>query len=420
MTLTAAAIYVAIVLSGALGVYLRYRQGACVLAHRERVPADFAGEVSLEDHRRAADYTLARTRLATAAIAYDAVLTVAWLTVGLAPLYAVAEQHLAPGLTRSVAVVVAVMLIGHMLELPFSLFSTFRLEAQFGFNRATPGVFVRDQLQTGALWLLLGVPLLYGLFALLRAMPDHWWLFAYAGAMVVMMAMIVIYPAIVAPLFNDFVPLADGAMKSRLESLLSKCGFESKGLFVMDASKRSAHGNAYFSGMGKAKRIVFFDTLLAKHSLEEIESILAHELGHFKLGHIRQRLLLAATLALVGFAILRWAFADGGLAAQFGLPDDPGLALIIILMAGEPALHLLSPLLSWLSRRAEFQADYFAKAIVGKEAMVGALTKLSRDNLATLTPDRLYWQFYYSHPPVGARIARLNRPAPGAAPAGVD
>jgi STE24 endopeptidase len=304
--------------------------------------------------------------------------------------------------------VVCVAAIGYLLDLPFTIFTTFRLEARFGFNRSTPGVFLRDQVKGAALQLLIGVPLLYGLFALLRSAPDLWWLFGWAALMAIMIAMIVVYPTVIAPLFNKFTPMPNGTMKRRIEALLAKCGFESKGLFVMDASKRSTHGNAYFSGFGKAKRIVFFDTLLEKHTPEEIESILAHELGHYKFGHIGQRIAQSAALAFIGFAVLHWAFAAGGLASRFGLPDDPGLILVIILTAMGPVFHLLSPLTNWLSRRAEFQADGFAKEMVGAEPMISALTKLSRDNLSTLTPDRLYALFYYSHPPVPLRIAELE------------
>ncbi len=408
MSLIVSSIYAAIFLSGALGIYLKRRQAASVVAHRERVPAEFADQVSLEEHRRAADYTLARTRLDIAETAFDALVSALWLAVLLAPVYAALAQIIPPGLSRSVALVVSVAAIGSLLDLPFTIFSTFWLEARFGFNRTTVGVFLRDRAKGAALQLLFSVPLLYGLFALLRALPNLWWLLGWAALMAIMIAMIVIYPTFIAPWFNKFTPMPDGPLKTRIEALLAKCGFESGGLFIMDASKRSSHGNAYFSGFGKAKRIVFFDTLLEKHTPEEIESILAHELGHYKFGHIGQRIAQSAALAFIGFALLHWAFAAGGLAKQFGLPDDPGLVLMIILTAMGPVLHLLSPLTSWLSRRAEFQADGFARKMVGAEPMISALTKLSRDNLATLTPDKVYALFYYSHPPVPLRIAELK------------
>ncbi|MGH6830776.1 MAG: M48 family metallopeptidase, partial [Methylocella sp.] len=384
------------------------RQAAVVSAHREHVPDEFAGWISAEDHRRAAAYTLARTRLAIAETVFDTLLAVLWLLVLLGPLYALVAQFIAPGLSRAVAVVVAFALVGRVLHLPFSIYSTFSLESRFGFNRATPAMFLRDRLKGVVLSALLGVPLLYGFFFVLRELPDYWWLIGWAGLMGLMIAMSVIYPTVIAPLFNKFTPMPDGALKSRVEALLAKCGFASKGLYVMDASKRSTHGNAYFTGFGKAKRIVFFDTLLQNHTPDEILSILAHELGHYKLGHIGQRIAATAALAFVGFAVLRWAFAAGGLAGVFGLPADPGVVLIVVLTAMGPVAHLLSPLTSWLSRRAEYQADNFAKAMAGSGPMISALMKLARDNLSTLTPDAIYARFYYSHPPVPARVARLR------------
>ena len=402
------AIILAIVLSGVLGISLMCRQAAAVAAHRERVPDGFAGWISADEHQRAAAYTLARTRLAIAETVFDTILAVLWLLVLLDSLYALVAQFIAPGISRAVAVVVAFALIGRVLHLPFSIYSTFALEARFGFNRATPAMFLHDRIKGVALSALLGVPLLYGLFWLLRVMPETWWLLSWSALMALTITMSVIYPTVVAPLFNKFTPMPDGALKSRVEALLARCGFASKGLYVMDASRRSAHGNAYFTGFGKAKRIVFFDTLLQNHTPDEILSILAHELGHYKLGHIGQRIAEMAALTFVGFAVLRWAFAAGGLAGAFGLPAEPGVVLIVVLTATGPVLHLLSPLTSWLSRRAEYQADNFAKAMAGPGPMISALTKLARDNLSTLTPDAFYALFYYSHPPVPARIARLS------------
>ncbi|MGA3302418.1 MAG: M48 family metallopeptidase [Methylovirgula sp.] len=408
MTPIALLIVAAIFLSGVLEIYLERRQILAVAAHKDQVPPAFARQLSLEDHRRAADYTLARTRLSVVEKSFDTIVTILWLAVFLAPAYALISHLIAPGLTRSVAIVVFIGAVGYLLDLPLTLYRTFRLEAAYGFNRTTPPVFVLDQLKAIALQLCLAVPLLYAFFAIERAIPGYWWLIGWAGFMALMVAMIVIYPMFIAPLFNKFTPMPDSPLREKIEALLARCGFESKGLFVMDASKRSTHGNAYFSGLGKAKRIVFFDTLLQEHSEDEILSILAHELGHFKYGHIKERVIEAAAMAFVGFAVMGWAFASGGLAKAFGLADDPGLVLVIVMFAIGPFAHLLSPLTNFLSRRAEFQADGFAKSIFGAEPMVSALTKLSRDNLATLTPDGLYALFYYSHPPISERIAHLE------------
>lgn len=408
MTALAALIFAAIVLSGLLNIYLDWRQSLAVRAHRGAVPGAFAGTVTLEEHQRAADYTEARARVAIIETIYDADLAIIWLAFLLRPVFHFVAAHISAGLTRSVATVVLVTAISYVLTLPFSIYKTFSLEAQFGFNRTTPAMFALDQVKAAALQLALGVPLLYGLFALLRALPNVWWIFAWAAMMIIMVAMIVIFPTFIAPLFNKFTPMAEGPMRASIVALLAKCGFESNGLFVMDASKRSAHGNAYFTGFGKAKRIVFFDTLLEKHTSDEILSVLAHELGHFKFGHVLQRIGESAFFALVGFAILHWAFAAGTLPAAFHLPNDPALVLIIVMTAMGPFTSLLAPLTNFLSRRAEFQADAFAKSMVGAAPMISALTKLSRDNLATLTPDWLYTIFNYSHPPVPERIAHLE------------
>ena len=408
MTPLATIICAAIVLSTGLGVYLRLRQMAFVRRNRDTAPRDFAKEVTLEEHRRAADYTLARTRFSIFETVYDGILSLLWLLFWLAPLYNIIAQVTAPGLNRSVALFVAFVALAELLAMPLSLADTFWLEARFGFNRQSLPSFLADWLKAGALQLAIGAPLLYAMFALLRAAPDYWWLCAFVGFMAFIVAMMAVYPTFIAPLFNKFSPLPEDDLRQRLEALLQKCGFESRGLYVMDASTRSARGNAYFTGFGKAKRIVLFDTLLAKHTPEEIESILAHELGHFKFGHIRQMLAMAAGLAFVGFAALHWALGPQGLSVVFSLPADPGLALIIAVLAKDPLMHILSPLIAWRSRRAEFEADDFAKRMVGKEPMIAALTRLTRDNLATLTPDRLYALFYYSHPPVPVRVAHLR------------
>ena len=408
MTPPAMMICAAIVVSTALGVYLRLRQMATVTCNRHATPRDFAKEVTLEEHRRAADYTLARTRFSIFETLYDGILSLLWLLFWLAPLYNIIAQVTAPGLNRSVALFVAFVALAELLAMPLSLADTFWLEARFGFNRQSLPSFLADWLKAGALQLAIGAPLLYAMFALLRAAPNYWWLCAFVGFMAFIVAMMAVYPTFIAPLFNKFSPLPEDDLRRRLEALLQKCGFESRGLYVMDASTRSARGNAYFTGFGKAKRIVLFDTLLAKHTPEEIESILAHELGHFKFGHIRQMLAMAAGLAFVGFAALHWALGPQGLSVVFSLPADPGLALIIAVLAKDPLMHILSPLIAWRSRRAEFEADDFAKRMVGKEPMIAALTRLTRDNLATLTPDRLYALFYYSHPPVPVRVAHLR------------
>ncbi len=410
MSLIAYAILAAIVLSGALELYLERRQAAFVAAHQAGVPAPFREVVTLEEHQRAAGYTLANIRIRAVQTIVDTIIAVLWLAIFLRPLYALIAELIPQGLSRSVALIVVVGAVGVLLNAPFATARTFWLEAKFGFNRTTPALYILDRLKGLVLQFLFAVPLLYGLFYLLSAMPRLWWLLGWAASVAIAIALSIVFPTWIAPMFNKFEPLPEGPRKAQIEALLAKCGFESKGLYVMDASKRSSHGNAYFSGFGRGKQIVFFDTLFEKHTDEEILSILAHELGHFKLGHIRQRLAQSAIFMLAIFASLGWAFSAGGLAQQFGLPEDPGVILMIVLTAMGPILQLAAPLTNFLSRRAEFQADNFAKTMVGKDAMVSALTRLSRDNLSTLTPDRLYALFHYSHPPVPARVAALKAP----------
>ena len=406
MSVMGVVICLAIAASAGLGVYLRLRQMAAVEVNRDQVPADFMREVTLDDHRRAAEYTIAKTEFSIVETIFDAAVSILWLALGLAPLYAAIAALIEPGLARSVLFVLVFGVFASLIDMPFAAARAFWLEERFGFNRLTATKFLVDQAKSGVLELALSTPLLFGMFWLLSVAPNTWWIIAYVAFIAI--AMTVIYPTVIAPLFNKFTPLEEGVMKRRMEALLAKCGFESKGLYVMDASTRSTHGNAYFSGFGKAKRIVFFDTLLEKHSPDEIESILAHELGHFKYGHVRQMLLQAAAIAFIGFAVLWWAFGTDVFAGWFGLPNDPGVVLVALLLAREPISHVLSPLLAWRSRRAEFEADAFARDLVGKEPMISALTRLTRDNLATLTPDPLYATFYFSHPPVPVRVAQLR------------
>jgi len=408
MTPLATAICAAIAASSLLGFYLRRRQIAHVRGLRDAPPRDFAASVTQEEHSRAADYTIASTKIAGFKALFDGAVALLWLLALLAPLYALVSRFTDPGLARSVAVVLLFATVSELLDLPFAFWKTFRLDASFDMNRQTPIGFFTDWLKSALLQLAIGTPLLLGMFAAFRAFPERWWLIAFAGFMIFFVGMTALYPSLIAPLFNKFTPLPNDALRQRLEALLQRCGFAAQGLFVMDASRRSARGNAYFTGFGKTKRIVLFDTLIAKHTPEEIESILAHELGHFKFGHVRQMMGLFALLAFAGFAVLYWAMGANGLAPAFGLPFDPGVAFVVVLVAQEPIVHLLSPLLAWRSRRAEFEADDFAKAMVGEAPMISALTRLTRDNLATLTPDWLYTLFYYSHPPVPVRVAHLR------------
>jgi STE24 endopeptidase len=396
------------VASSLLGCYLCRRQIDHVRSLRDSTPSDFAASVPIEEHRRAADYTMASAGMAGYKALYDGAIGLAWLLLLLSPLYLLVSRFVEPGLTRSVAIVAIFAAFSEIADWPFAFHKTFGLDARFGMNRQTLRGFFVDRLKTGLLELVVSVPMLYGMFWAFRAFPEHWWLIAFAGFMLFVVGVTALYPTLIAPLFNEFTPLPNDDLRARLEALLQKCGFAARGLFVMDASKRSTRSNAYFAGFGKAKRIVLFDTLLARHTPDEIESILAHELGHYKFGHVKKMMLTFAVIAFLGFAALHWAMRPQGLAPAFGFASDPGVAFVVVLIALEPIMHLLSPLLSWRSRLAEFEADAFAKEMVGEAPMISALTRLTRDNLATLTPDRLYTLFYYSHPPVPVRIAHLR------------
>ena len=391
----------------AFDLLLRRRQAAHVRRHSGTVPPAFASAVTLAEHRRAADYEQARLRLGAAASVFGLVFAIGWAAFGYDAVYGWVAGHLAPGIPRGVAFLVAAAAISSLLGLPFALLRTFGIEQRFGFNRTTPRAYALDRLKGGALSLVIGVPLLSGLLWLMRQ-PGPWWLWAWAGLMVLMLAMMDLYPRVIAPLFNRFTPL-DGPLRDRIEGLLHRCGFQAGGLFVMDASRRSAHGNAYFSGLGRSKRIVLFDTLIANNSEAELEAVLAHELGHFKLNHILVGLLQTAVLTLAGLFAVGWLLKQPWLLPSFGITHrDNALALVVGMLVVQMAGPVLGIAANWISRRHEYQADDFARRLVGAEPMASALLRLSRDNASTLTTDPLYALVNFSHPPVPLRIARLQ------------
>ncbi len=391
----------------AFDLMLRRRQAAYVARHRGVVPAGFADAVSLADHQRAADYERARLRLGAAASVFGLVTALGWAVFGYDALYGGIAGAVPPGLTRSVLFLVAAGAISSVLDLPFAILRTFGVEQRFGFNRTGPAAFALDRVKGAALSLALGVPLLYGLLWLM-ARPGLWWVWAWSGLVLLMLAMMDAYPRWIAPLFNKFTPL-EGPLRTRIESLLRRCGFEAAGLFVMDASRRSAHGNAYFSGLGRSKRIVLFDTLVSGNSEAELEAVLAHELGHFKLHHIVIGLLQTAVLLFLAFFAIGWLCKQPWLLPSFGIAHrDDALALVVGVLAVQGAGPVLGILGNWVSRRHEYQADDFARRMVGAEPMVSALLRLSRDNASTLTTDPLYALVNFSHPPVPLRVQRLR------------
>ncbi len=394
-------------------LWLASRQIRYVAGHRQQVPAQFRASIPLEAHQRAADYTIARTRLTLLEVVVDAgVLIALTLLGGVGMLDAWLTSWLGFGLVQQVALVAAVFAITSLVGLPFSYYRQFVIEARFGFNRMTRGLFFADLLKQTLLGAALGLPLLFAVLWLMQRAGQFWWLWAWAVWVAFQILVLVLYPSFIAPLFNKFEPLADEALRMRIENLMRRCGFAAKGLFVMDGSRRSAHGNAYFTGFGAAKRIVFFDTLLARLSGSEIEAVLAHELGHFKRRHVLKMMAVSFALSLALLALLGWlaqcAWFYTGLGVLPSLThSNAGLALVLFGIAAPVLLFFVTPLGSLSSRKHEFEADAFAAGQTDAHFLVSALVKLYEDNAATLTPDPVYTAFYYSHPPASQRIDRL-------------
>ena len=407
-------LFVFAVLAGvALELWLSQRQVSAVARHRGTVPAPFAASISGEEHAKAADYTIAKARFGRIALVWDAVVTLA-LTLGggLAALDALwRRSHLAePWL--GLAVIASVALALRVVSLPLSLWRTFGLEARFGFNRTKLALYLTDLAKSLALAVALGGPLLLATLLLMERAGTWWWLWAWGLWLAVMFLMSWAWPAFIAPLFNRFSPLEDQTLRQRIEALLERCGFASKGVFVVDSSRRSSHGNAYFTGIGRNKRIVFFDTLLETLGHGEVEGVLAHELGHFRLKHVRKRLLVSVVAAFVGLAVLGWLAAQAGFYRALGVPTPSAHAALLLFVLAVPAFtFFLTPLGSLWSRRHEFEADAFASRNASAAELASALVKLHRDNASTLTPDPLYAAFYYSHPPPLVRITRLREQA---------
>ncbi|WP_035384562.1 M48 family metallopeptidase [Ferriphaselus sp. R-1] len=391
-------------------LWLARRHLSHVSRNRDTVPAAFQDRIALDAHQKAADYTAAKTRLALYATGFDALMLVAFTLGGGIQLVAdFWHARIDSPIVLGVAIIVSVMLLTALLEMPFGLYRTFVVEARFGFNKMTFGLYLVDAIKGMLVGAVLGLPLLYGVLWLMGRMGEHWWLYVWGVWVTFNLLILFIYPSYIAPLFNKFQPLQDDALRSRIEALLTKCGFTSSGLFVMDGSRRSSHGNAYFTGFGKTKRIVFFDTLLQRLSPTEIEAVLAHELGHFKRRHIVQRIVLTFALSLAFLWILaqlmhaEWFYAGLGITTP-----STALALQLFFMVMPMFGFLLQPLSSAFSRRHEFQADAYAAAQTDARDLSNALVKLYQDNAATLTPDPVYSTFYDSHPPALARIAHLQ------------
>ena len=406
------AFLLALALMVALRLWLSQRQIAHVLAHRAAVPTQFADQLELAAHQKAADYTVTRTRFGRLALAVEVAVLLAFsFGGGLQALHDFWSPRL-DGLSYGLALIFSVMAVSGIIDLPLSLYRQFVIEEKFGFNRMTPKLFVIDLIKQTLLGAAIGTPVILAILWLMAQMGSLWWLYVWLFWCSFNLLILFIYPTWIAPLFNKFAPLEDAALKTRIEALLTRCGFATSGLFVMDGSKRSSHGNAYFTGFGNNKRIVFFDTLLERLAPPEVEAVLAHELGHFRRRHVLKRIVLmfAASLGflwLLGQLIdAPWFYAGLGVPAQ-----STALALILFFLVAPVFTFPFTPVLSWISRRHEFEADAYAAARTEAAALGRALVKLYEDNAATLTPDPLHSLFYDSHPPAVVRIARLQATA---------
>lgn len=407
----------ALVLMLGLRMWLIGRQVRHVARHRAGVPAAFAGTVSLEAHQKAADYTIAKQRFELVTIAWGGAVLLGWtLLGGLDALNGWLRDGLQPrwgDLGYQLGLMVAVSVIGAALDLPFDLWRTFRLEQRFGFNRMTWGLWLRDLLMGSLLGALIGLPLAALMLWLMAAAGSLWWLWAFGVLAGFTLLMQVLYPTVIAPLFNKFQPLADEGLAERVKALMQRCGFRAQGLYVMDGSKRSAHANAYFTGFGASKRVVFFDTLLSRLSPGQVEAVLAHELGHFHHRHVPKRLVAVMGVWLLSLALLGWlmkqpAFYTGlGVQPNLFAPND-ALALLLVVMAGPVFGFFIGPLTAAVSRRHEFEADAYACRQAAAADLQAALLKLYEDNASTLTPDPLYVRVYYSHPPASERLAAMQ------------
>jgi len=392
-------------------LYLTSRQIKSIKAHFNQVPQWFSEHISLDDHQKAGNYNLAKLNLSVIENIFSTIALLIF-TIG-GGIQFINDQYVSLAnypLTYGVVVIGVFSLINSIISLPFGIYATFSIEQRFGFNKTTVKLFIVDLVKSLVLSLVIGIPFLYLVLWLINAMGDYWWLWVWGVFVAFNLLMLIIYPTFIAPLFNKFTPLADEELKTKINSLLIKCGFKSSGVFVMDGSKRSSHGNAYFTGFGKTKRIVFFDTLIKQLTPNEIEAVLAHELGHFKLKHIIKQIILSFSIALVTLYILSLLIDATPFYNALGVSSVTNYNgfLLFMLVIGVVSFPL-APLMSYFSRKNEFEADDFAKRYTDKNDLINGLVKMYRDNASTLTPDELYVQFYCSHPPASVRIANLEK-----------
>ena len=397
--------------------YLASRQIRHVAQHRSSVPAAFAATISLEAHQKAADYTIAKARFGLLEMAFGSAVLLCWtLLGGIDSLNQVMVNSFLAGygsLVPQLALLTAFGIIGGLLDLPFTLYSTFKIEERFGFNKMTFKLWLTDLVKGALVGAVIGLPIVALILWLMGSAGSLWWLWAWATWMGFNLLVLVLYPTVIAPLFNKFKPLDDDVLKTRVTALMQRCGFAAKGLFVMDGSKRSAHANAYFTGFGAAKRVVFYDTLLNQLNPGEVDAVLAHELGHFKHKHIIKRIIGMFAMSLLGFALLGWLSAQVWFYTGLGVrPSVDGandaLALLLFMLVVPLFSFFVSPIFARFSRKHEFEADAYAMSQTRASDLQSALLKLYKDNASTLTPDPVFVKFYYSHPPASERLARMD------------
>lgn len=401
--------------------WLAGRQVRHVARHRASVPPQFANTISLTAHQKAADYTLAKMKLSLWELSLSGAVLLGWTLLGaLSWLNNVLMELLGAGMTQQLALLAGFTLVNGLIDVPLSLYQTFVLERRFGFNKTTWQLWLSDTLKSSALLLVIGMPLAALVLWLMNVSGAHWWLWAWCLLIGFNLLVMVVYPTVIAPLFNTFTPLEDPELKTRVQALMRRCGFSAKGLYVMDGSRRSAHANAYFTGFGAAKRVVFYDTLLGKLSPGEVDAVLAHELGHFKRRHIAKRMVTLLGMSLVSLAVLGWLsqktwfFTGLGVMPNLAGPND-ALTLLLFTLVFPLVSFFLTPLSAWVSRRHEYEADAYAAQHTSGQDLSNALLKLYEDNASTLTPDPLFQGFYYSHPGAAQRLTRLqSRPEPAA------
>lgn len=405
----------ALLLSLIVQLWLSNRQSKAILSHRATVPEAFSQQITLEQHQKAADYTMAKLAVNKVELVYGAILLVLWtLGGGLDLIDTFLRSYAYSEIITGLAVIFGIILISAVIDLPFTLYRTFKIEQRFGFNRMTAIQFIKDMIMQTILTLVLAVPLVAGILWLMRDVLDQatsslWWVYVWAVLLSFGLLISWIFPTFIAPLFNKFIPLENKELRERITTLMNRCGFASNGIFVMDGSKRSSHGNAYFTGLGKNKRIVFFDTLLETLEPNEVEAVLAHELGHFKHHHVRKGLILNAVITLVGLAILAWLIKQDAFYHALGVSTASTYMALILFSMVMPLFSIyLQPVMSYLSRKHEFEADDFAAEQSQAQTLIKALVKLYRDNANTLTPDPLYSAFHDSHPPAPVRVAHLS------------